>query len=192
MNMRIIGFAKVVLFTLFSLGSSGWSQEADQMNTASVDQVPMQSGTRIVRMDVHHDVSPAVRDLPVVIGTEPTMLEAEPLRLIPLPPGLKSPEEPDPVLQQTTTSTPAMLSPGTSLNFDGLGQGVFGFQVSVAPPDTNGAVGLTQYVQSVNLSFAVFDKETGALIKGPVSGNSLWQGFGGGCEFNKDGDPIVT
>ncbi len=60
-----------------------------------------------------------------------------------------------------------------------------------APPDTNGAVGLTQYVQWVNSSFAIFNKSTGALISGPTPGNTLWSGFGGGCQTNNDGDPIV-
>jgi len=36
----------------------------------------------------------------------------------------------------------------------------------------------------------VFSK-TGALLKGPTAGNTLWSGFGGGCEINNDGDPIV-
>jgi hypothetical protein len=52
-------------------------------------------------------------------------------------------------------------------------------------------VGATQYVQWVNESFAVFNKTTGALVHGPVAGNSLWTGFGGGCETNNDGDPVV-
>src|SRR4029077_15612273 len=55
----------------------------------------------------------------------------------------------------------------------------------------NGAVGATQYVQWVNESFAVFNKTTGALVHGPVAGNTLWSGLGGGCQTNNDGDPIV-
>jgi len=43
----------------------------------------------------------------------------------------------------------------------------------------------------VNAEFAVFDKATGALLAGPTEGNALWAGFGGGCETNNDGDPIV-
>src|ERR1700737_1331642 len=31
----------------------------------------------------------------------------------------------------------------------------------------------------------------GARLKGPMAGNTLWSGFGGGCQFNNDGDPIV-
>ena len=145
-----------------------------------------------VRSEIHHDVSPAVRDMPIVTGVSVRIHEAEPVKPIPLPPDLKAPGAPDSVLQQTVATAPSMFAPVTSLNFDGIGQGVFGFSVGVAPPDTNGAVGATQYVQWVNLSFAVFNKSTGALVKGPVAGNSLWSGFGGGCETSNSGDPIVT
>jgi hypothetical protein len=66
------------------------------------------------------------------------------------------------------------------------------FTVLTAPPDANGAVGDTQYVQWVNTSFAVFDKQTGKLLYGPVEGQTLWRDFdGGSCENTNDGDPIV-
>jgi hypothetical protein len=83
------------------------------------------------------------------------------------------------------------LAPTLNLGFDGLGNASLGFSVTSAPPDTNGAVGLNQYVQWVNTSFAVFNKTTGALMAGPTAGNQLWAGFGGGCQTNNDGDPIV-
>ncbi len=57
--------------------------------------------------------------------------------------------------------------------------------------DTSAAVGATQYVQSVNAGFAVYDKSTGALLYGPVTMNTPWVGFGGDCETRNDGDPIV-
>jgi Bacterial Ig-like domain (group 2) len=94
----------------------------------------------------------------------------------------------DPVLQGTAGSSVATAA---GLNFAGVGNGDYGFVPNAAPPDTNGAVGATQYVQWVNESFAVFDKLTGALQHGPVSGNTLWSGFGGGCQNNNDGDPVV-
>jgi hypothetical protein len=148
----------------------------------------------IVRQNVHHDVSPPIRDLPTLDQGTPTLVfqhEAEPLRRIPLPPGLKPAGEPDLALQHTTPLAPASLAPTTGLGFEGLGNASLGFTVNSAPPDTNGAVGSTQYVQWVNSSFAVFNKSTGALIAGPTAGNSLWSGFGGGCQTNNDGDPIV-
>ena len=146
------------------------------------------SGPTTIRRDLHHDVSPPLIDMissvhPVAHGK----LEAEPARRIPLPPGLKPLAE-DPVRQLTTTG----LSPQAGLGFEGIGDGQYGFTVEYIPADTNGAVGATQYVQWVNTYFAVFDKTTGSLLAGPAPGNTLWSGFGGGCEANNDGDPIVV
>jgi hypothetical protein len=174
-------------------------QAAPDPNQSAIDQAILgQNQVMIVRSSLHNDVSPAVRDLPKL---DPSAFagmahEAEPARRIPLPPGLKPDSEPDPVLQQTVAHGPSpfaatsTLAPAVGLGFDGLGNGFAGFSVTGAPPDTNGAVGATQYVQWVNTSFAVFSK-SGALLAGPTAGNALWSGFGGGCQTNNDGDPIV-
>jgi hypothetical protein len=97
---------------------------------------------------------------------------------------------------QETMNAPAPLVAITSgLNFDGVGQAFSGpqgnFTVNSAPPDTTGAAGATQYVQWVNTSFAVFNKSTGSVVYGPAAGRTLWNGFGGVCETENDGDPIV-
>jgi hypothetical protein len=60
----------------------------------------------------------------------------------------------------------------------------------VLPPDTQGDVGPNHYVQWVNLAFAIYNK-TGTRLYGPANGNTLWSGFGGGCESNNNGDPIT-
>ena len=140
-----------------------------------------------VRREVHRDVSPPLREM-IRFAAPPSLErhEAEPVRLIPLPAGLSTLEE-DPVRQQTM----GPLTPVVGTSFEGLGQGQYGFSVTSAPPDTNGTVGATQYVQWVNSSFAVFSKTTGALVAGPTAGNTLWSGFGGGCQTNNDGDPVV-
>lgn len=59
------------------------------------------------------------------------------------------------------------------------------------PPDTNGDVGPNHYVQSVNSSFAVFNK-TGGLVMGPVTFNAAWSGVHSGtvCDNKNEGDPI--
>ncbi len=98
-----------------------------------------------------------------------------------------SPLAEDPVLQRTVGPP----TPTVGISFEGLGNKQYGFTPNAAPPDTNGAVGATQYVQWVNESFAVFNKSTGTLVAGPTAGNTLWSGFGGGCESNNDGDPIA-
>jgi hypothetical protein len=109
------------------------------------------------------------------------------MKRIPLPPELAAAQQ-DPVIQVGTVAPP---TPPVTLGFEGLGNGQYGFSVTGAPPDTEGTVGATQYVQWVNTSFAIFNKSTGALIAGPTAGNTLWSGFGGGCQTNNDGDPIV-
>ena len=60
------------------------------------------------------------------------------------------------------------------------------------PPDTNGAVGKTQYVQMVNDALQVFDKLTGTSLLGPIPIDSVWFGFGGACQSRGQGDPIVV
>jgi hypothetical protein len=109
------------------------------------------------------------------------------MKRIPIPRGFVALNE-DPVRQ---AMAPNIASPSVATSFEGLGAGQYGFTITSAPPDTNGAVGATQYVQWVNQSFAVFDKTTGAKLLGPVAGNTLWSGFGGGCQTNNDGDPVV-
>jgi hypothetical protein len=140
-----------------------------------------------VRRNVHRDVSAPLREM--ILHAPPPSLEkheAEPVRRIPLPPGLAELQE-DPVRQRTVVP----FTPVVGASFEGLGAGQYGFTVNSAPPDTNGTVGATQYVQWVNSSFAIFNKSSGALIAGPTAGNTLWSGFGGGCQTNNDGDPVV-
>ncbi|HEX4630181.1 MAG TPA: hypothetical protein VH188_04385 [Chthoniobacterales bacterium] len=88
--------------------------------------------------------------------------------------------------QQISAPSPA----GTG--FDGVGTGTAGFVPSSNPPDVNGRVGATQFVQWNNSSFAVFDKTTGALQYGPAAGNTLFQALGGVCASHNDGDPVVS
>ncbi|MEA2489970.1 MAG: hypothetical protein QOH21_1762, partial [Acidobacteriota bacterium] len=94
---------------------------------------------------------------------------------------------------------PIQLTPGAEssaptaagVSFDGVGVGLGGFSPASNPPDVNGRVGATQYVQWNNTSFAVFSK-AGALLYGPVAGNTLFQALGGACATHNDGDPVVT
>jgi hypothetical protein len=67
-----------------------------------------------------------------------------------------------------------MVSTTPGLNVLGLGNGFPGFTVQYAPPDTNAAVGATQVAETVNVSFAVFDKATGSIAAGPTALNSFW------------------
>src|SRR5438067_1696473 len=71
----------------------------------------------------------------------------------------------DPLAAQSVSPSAATTVQG--LNFDGVGIGG-GYTPDAAPPDTNGAVGLTQFVQWVNEDFAVYDKVTGKIGRAHV------------------------
>jgi hypothetical protein len=86
--------------------------------------------------------------------------------------------------------TPLIPSPG--LTFEGLSNqdnfNIFGFRVN--PPDPNGEVGPNNYVEVINLVFAVYDK-SGNLLVGPVDTGSLWSGFSIEDCTDPSGDPVV-
>lgn len=90
---------------------------------------------------------------------------------------------------QRSMFAPSLQMPTPDQTFDGIGQtaGCGG----CAPPDTDGAVGDTQYVQMVNTAYQIFNKTTGASVAGPTQISALWAGFGGFCETGGAGDPIV-
>ncbi len=139
-------------------------------------------------------MSRPLRDMP------PLPAQASPLRDIPVRPLPQRPEsgQTDGALQSTTTS-PVTTTGGS--NFDGVGVGFVGpngsATVNVAPPDTNGAVGSTQFIQWVNLSFAIFDKTYQTVLYGPAAGNTIWSGMTDAngnphpCATNNDGDVIA-
>ena len=68
--------------------------------------------------------------------------------------------------------------PSPLQSFEGLSNqdnfNIFGFRVN--PPDPNGEVGPNNYVEMVNLAFAVYDKSGNKLL-GPVDTGTLWSGF---------------
>src|ERR1019366_2633022 len=70
-------------------------------------------------------------------------------------------------------------------NFDGIPAD------NVAPPNTTGKAGATQFVQWVNHEFAIYDKNSGQQLQAPQPGNSLWTGFGGPCATLNTGQPMV-
>ena len=84
-------------------------------------------------------------------------------------------------------------TPAVDVSVDGYGNvdnsNLVGFQV--APPDTNGDVGVDFYIQYINLGWVILNKSDGSVASGPFAGNTFWNGFGGICETANAGDPIV-
>src|SRR5438105_1739476 len=139
----------------------------------------------------HNDVSPALRDLPAIWPpTPPKGEEAHEANLNPQLPMFNHVDVPDPVVDHGLLGllVPEAM-PAPILNFDGIP--FPGVVCNCAPPDTNGAVGATQYVQIVNEGYQVFNKTTGGSVMGPTAISSIWNGFPGVCSTNGHGDPVV-
>jgi len=153
--------------------------------TATSALAEVQSGTyRGALRVVKFDVSPPLRDIPPLpVSRDPAVTGG----MIIDPPGTegKPPlgrQTPDQVVQPRA---PAQEIPTPIVSFDALNN-ISG----VAPPDPVGDIGPNHYVAMSNLSFAVYNR-SGSLVFGPAANNSLWAGFGGSCQTQNAGDPIV-
>jgi hypothetical protein len=157
----------------------------------------VQAAQMTVGEAIHHDTSPPLSEM---VDKMPLASPGE-NRAVPI--GVRPDFAPDPAAAAPDggleiTSAPSLgPTPAPSLSVSGLSEqdniNTVGF--AVVPPDTNGDIGLDDsgariYIQYINSVWGVFD-DTGSLTAGPFAGNSFWQGFGGFCQSNNDGDPVV-
>ena len=132
-----------------------------------------------------------------------------------LPPFVQQPaantperEEPAPKFRRLPTSLAAPESSGTvkiadasvpapapTSNFDGLRltSDCNGSQCgSGHPPDTNGDVGPTYYIEAINAAIGIYDKASGTRVAAVTFNQFMSQGsFGNLCDTNNFGDPVV-
>lgn len=167
---------------------------AESDDTVATTGQAVQSPVMTVSAEIQHDISGPLRDVPVVHAAAAKEPREHPIGRFKIP----GPDLEDTVVQSAHAPLSPLAATTTGLNVPGVGNGDFGFAPNAAPPDTNGVVGTTQYVQWVNESFAVFDKTTGAIAAGfPKVGNSIWANFSDAngspsrCSTANDGDPIV-
>jgi hypothetical protein len=129
---------------------------------------------------VKFDISPPLRSIPPVPYVRDEGHEDNDR-----PSGLEGPLGPQDVDRSVQTRVGPGEIPGPSVNFDGFSN-VAGF----TPPDPVGDIGPNHYFAAANVHFAIYSR-TGTLLFGPVPNNTLWAGFGGPCQTNNSGDPIV-
>src|SRR6516225_1572129 len=170
---RVVVLAALSAFTVFLL-ACGWATPASAQEVSSKP---------VVIPPLAHDVSPPLRD--IVASAPPEAPAAQ--RIIPLRatrplPGAGAPQGEDPVLQRESLP---LVGTTSGLNFAGISAD------GVAPPDTNGSVGNTQYVQIVNVEYAVYDKASGTRLLGPTNVHNIWSGFSGDCANGDGGDVNV-
>ena len=131
---------------------------------------------------VKFDISPPLRDMVPLPATECTLRENEDRDIMPHTVGPLAPVVPDPVVQRVLGK---IGIPAPSISFDGNSN-----LCGCSPPDPNGAVGPNHVVTMANLHFQIFNK-AGQSLFGPAANNTLWSGFGGDCQTDNAGDPVV-
>ncbi len=162
---------------LGAAGAASASSAASGASAAAVGSGP------IVSKAIHHDLSPPLRTLkPVVVPSGGPQLTPDAGENHQFAGGVGGA---DTAVQSApgTTQIPSPIA-----NFEGVAVGQGG---EWAPPDPNGTVGPNHYFEIVNDGLAIFSK-TGSTVYGPVPTNTLWSGFGGGCQANNDGDGTVS
>jgi len=134
---------------------------------------------------VKHDVSPPLRSMKIIPPGPGKLRENEDADVIPA--RIHFAPEWDPVVQGSLGRgrSNGTEIPGPLVSFSGQTN-----TSGVVPPDPNGAVGPNHVVTMCNLSFEIFDK-TGNVLFGPAANNTLWSGFGGDCQTDNSGDPVV-
>jgi hypothetical protein len=92
----------------------------------------------------------------------------------------------DPDVQVPALAAPA---PAPSSSFAGLDDFNWG---AGHPPDTNGDVGPTYFIQSINSSIGIYTKSTGVRVAAMTLDTFMSQGtFGNLCDTENFGDPVV-
>jgi hypothetical protein len=186
----IVALASTLLLTAIvvtpSVIEAARKSTTEKKSSMTTNYIPQGQGNTItVGQSVRNDKSPPLRDMKQL----PIMREQREANENPKVPHSHKDSKDEAVQSSASTQAPTANMPGTTLNFDGIP--FPGVACNCAPPDTNGEVGATQYVQIVNEGYQVFDKTSGASQLGPAGISTLWQGFGGVCESNGDGDPVV-
>jgi len=131
-----------------------------------------------------YDLSPPLRSIKPILTNKEKKAEDERGAAGPVN---NMQHDPDPVVQNTTGSGVFSQDaiPPTGVSFDGLSN-----LSGVNPPDPNGDIGPNHYVQMVNSRFQIFTR-AGVSVFGPANINTLFAGFGGSCQTQNAGDPVV-
>ncbi len=150
----------------------------------SAAEVPesMRGTFRSASSAVKFDVSIPLRDMPIKPAEDYSFFGS--LMIDPDPQGKfrYGPQDVDTSVQRSVAGGPT-LPPAPIVNFN-VGTG------TANPPDPVGDVGPNHYVRMSNASFQIFSK-TGTSVFGPANINTLFTGFGGACQTENAGDPIV-
>ena len=154
------------------------SPSAQSRNSQPIVQAQFRGVLPVVKFDI----SPPLRDMKPLPAKGCTLRENEDREIMPPLAAPLGPVVPDPVVQRVLGK---IGIPGPIISFDGNSN-----MCGCVPPDPNGAVGPNHVVTMSNLHFQIFNK-AGQSLFGPAANNTLWSGFGGDCQTDNSGDPVV-
>ncbi len=171
---------------LAGAGTGFQANTASHPATGSANLVAAGNGVLVGHsLPVH--VSPALRDLKRSArpAHRPEMENEN--EYVPFPQS-NGKNQPDPVVQRSAGAAGLPAMPNPLANWEGMGFSDLG---TGAPPDTNGEVGPNHYVQMVNSSIAIWDKQ-GTLLVYPFNINEMWSNYPTEpCAMYNEGDPVV-
>ncbi len=154
-----------------------------QLTAQNIPVTPSESGTGVFLGETK-----PLRDIPELTAAELQILQQKAetrqfnkkLRYREYPfADIALPKGPDAVWQKTMGQTATTKAP--VVNFEGQTSPYF-------PPDCNGTSGPNHFMQTVNTTYAIYDK-SGTKLAGPTNMNQLFSGVpGANCN---DGDPII-
>ncbi len=180
--MKSIKQLMLLLAAVVLCGGNGFGQLKDQIKKGAIAPTTVSTGT-------YWGLSEALKDVPALSESEIAelaKLEEKkerneglrerhfPFESIALPKGVDN-------VWQKQMGIVASAERSTQLNFEGMTSGSY-------PPDCNGAVGPNHYMQTVNVTYAIYDK-SGTKVAGPSPMNTLFGSVPGAGR--NDGDPIV-
>ena len=167
--------------------SRGTTQEQKVDSRVTVNRHP--KGSRMVKA---HTFNGDLRHLPYIKPIIKQRPEPKPPKTVPHNSGRPTkPSAAAPTANGSSlsVSVPAVPAPTPIASFDGLDFAHWG---DGYPPDTNGDVGPTYYIQTVNTSIGIYNKSTGARVAAFTFNTFMSQGnFGNLCDTDNYGDPIV-
>lgn len=168
--MKTNGFTTAIMLSMMLSGiSPAYVQVTNEpvisKSVFSGRSIPLRE-TKVVLPGIHpQEQKPFMNRFPY--GTEKMKAQAQP---------------PDSPLLQKSQGT--LSCRGPILNFEGVGN-----LNGIRPADPNGEVGPNHYLQTVNSSFAVWDKE-GNLLFGPADNKTIWESLPGPWHDLFWGDPV--
>lgn len=187
LNLKTWFFSRFILASSLLLAPLSWNDARSQIPSQQPTQT---AGIRGPFFRVGH--GPAVfngdlRELPQSDLLEST--SPAPLRYLPgQEPKGSAPQLVDWVDEVAQESFLSGQMPPPQANFAGLDFLNWG---SGYPPDTNGDVSETHYIQSVNTSIGIFDKSSGARLAAFTFDDFFTGPAGTPCNASNRGDPVV-